>query len=75
MKERGLAGTEERQHSQPAKEDVKPRQVHTSLRILGELRCRFIWMSRSSITRCSSRFRLRTPMSDNAIVSLPAVVA
>jgi hypothetical protein len=32
-------------------------------------------MSRSSITRYSSRFRLRTPMSDNAIVSLPAVVA
>ena len=75
MKERGLAGTEERQHSQPAKENVKPRQLHTSLRIPGELRCRFIWMSRSSITRYSSRFRLRTPMSDNAIVSLPAVVA
>jgi hypothetical protein len=70
-----LARTEERKHSHPAKEDVKLRQFHTSLCILGEVRGRFFPMSRSSVTRCSSRFRLRTPISDNAIVSLPAVVA
>ena len=41
MKERGLARTEERQHDQPAKEDVKTRQFHTSLCILGEVCGRF----------------------------------
>ena len=35
----------------------------------------FIRPSRSSVTGCSSRFRLRTPISHNSIVSLPAVVA